>query len=301
MGVMSTPEHLTDRSVLRIAGAERKSFLQGLITQDVDAAAPGAPVFAALLTPQGKILFDFFIFDDGDALLLDCDAQAAPALAKRLSLYKLRAAVTVEADPALRVFAHDAPFSLNGAQAAPDPRHAALGWRLVARGEGDDASRTGGASGAYEARRLALGAPEFGKDFDSGEMFLMDVNYDALSGVSYKKGCFVGQEVASRMKRKGEARKRTLIAAIQGPPPERGTPVTAGASTLGEILSGGPSPAPSDIRTSTGTSSENGGENGRALAMIRLDRWEKAAAAGTLSVANGAETVLSFPDYLERD
>ena len=284
MPAMTDPEYLKDRAVIRLGGEDRKSFLQGLITQDVDALAPTTPIFAALLTPQGKILFDFFIHDNGDDLLLDCNAETAPALVKRLTLYKLRAAVTLEQDDALGVFAATEPFAIDGKEARPDPRHEALGWRLAAKA--DDAHAQ---TGAYEARRLALGAPEFGKDFDSGEMFLMDVNYDALGAVSYQKGCFVGQEVASRMKRKGEARKRTLIVDIDGAAPERGSPVTAGESTLGEILS------------AAAPSVDKGAEKGRALAMIRLDRWEKAKAAGAVSVVNGSEAPLSVPAYLEQD
>lgn len=275
MAAMSNPEHLKGRAVIRVGGADRKTFLQGLVTQDVDALSPAAPIFAALLTPQGKILFDFIIHERGDALLLDCDRETAPALVKRLTLYKLRAAVTVEQDSALGVFAAEGPFAMDGEDACPDPRHKGLGWRLVTAAD-DNAEETG----AYEARRLALGVPELGRDFASGQMFLMDVNYDALEGVSYQKGCFVGQEVASRMKRKGEARKRTLLVDLEGPTPEQGAPVMAGESTLGEIM---------------------GGKDGRALAMVRLDRWEKAKAANTLSVVNGSPAALRVPDYLEQD
>lgn len=272
---MSNPEYLNDRIVLRLTGADRKTFLQGLITQDIDLLSPQTPIFAALLTPQGKILFDFFVYENDEAVLIDCNREAAPLLAKRLTLYKLRAAVTIEQDEALGVFAAPAPFERDGKRAAQDPRHDGLGWRALAKAEEPPDE-----SGAYDARRLALGVPEFGKDYAGDQMFLMDVNYDVLAGVNYQKGCFVGQEVASRMKRKGEARKRTLIADFNGPAPEKGTPVTAGPSTLGEILSNG---------------------EGRALAMIRLDRWGKAKAANTMSVAGGIEAPLSVPDYLEQD
>lgn len=271
---MSEPERLPDRTVIRISGDERTSFLQGLITQDMDALSPHAPIFAALLTPQGKILFDFFVIEDGGALLIDCDREAAPALVKRLTLYKLRAKVAIETDETLNVLASAAPFETERGPAWPDPRLAALGWRAVSAGPAS------GDGGFYNRRRLALGAPEFGKDFPSDKMFLMDVNYDALSAVSYQKGCFVGQEVASRMKRKGEARKRTLIIEFDGAPPDPGTPVTAGASTLGEIFSA---------------------DEGRALAMIRLDRWKKAETDGAMSAVNGREARLSVPDYLEQD
>lgn len=271
---MNEPERLSDRIVIRLSGEECKPFLQGLITQDMDALSAQAPIFAALLTPQGKILFDFFVIEDGDALLIDCGRAAAPALIKRLTLYKLRAKVAIETDETLHVLASAAPFETERGPAWPDPRLAAMGWRAIST---DPAS---GEKGDYDQRRMALGVPEFGKDFPSDKMFLMDVNYDALSAVSYQKGCFVGQEVASRMKRKGEARKRTLKVDIDGTAPDQGTPVVAGASTLGDIL---------------------GGAERRALAMIRLDRWEKAQAADTMSVVNGQEARLSVPDYLEQD
>jgi len=283
--------HLSDRAVIRVGGPEAQHFLQNLVTADIDGLEQTGASAGALLTPQGKILFDFLIHEDGDALLVDGCAQAAPALSKRLALYKLRADVTIEPAADLGVFAHDAPFAVDGAEAAPDPRHPGLGWRLVAPAKGD----AGADGGAYEARRLAVGAPEFGKDFDGGEMFPMDVNYDALAGVSYRKGCFVGQEVASRMKRKGEVRKRTLLAALDGPAPQRGAPVTAGASTLGEILS-----AETMENHANGKGTADASKS-RALALIRLDRWDKARAAGEMSVVNGAEAVLSFPDYLEQD
>lgn len=272
---MTNPEHLADRVVLRISGADRKSFLQGVITQDMDALTPEAPIFAALLTPQGKILFDFIVYEVSEDLLLDCHCEAASTLIKRLSLYKLRAAVTIAQDDSLRVFSAPEPFSIDGEDAAPDPRCKELGWRLISSSH--EASRE---TGTYEMRRLSCGVPEFGKDFDSDQVFLMDVNYDLLSGVSYQKGCFVGQEVASRMKRKGEARKRTLAINFDGAAPTKATPVTAGDSTLGEVLSA---------------------SGNRALALIRLDRWEKAKAAGIMSVADDLEAPLSVPDYLKQD
>jgi folate-binding protein YgfZ len=135
------------------------------------------------------------------------------------------------------------------------------------------------ADASYDEMRLALGVPEFGKDFIGEEVFLLDVNYDALGAVNYRKGCFVGQEVTSRMKRKGEIRKRTLIARFDGDPPPAGAAVTAGDLDVAEIQSGGP---------------------GIALALARLDRLKAAEAAGAAPAADGRKLLMTFPDYLER-
>ncbi|WP_428408580.1 YgfZ/GcvT domain-containing protein [Hyphococcus sp.] len=265
---MSTTALLTDRAVIRLSGEDRLSFLQGIVTSDLDRLKTAPALFASLLTPQGKILFDFFIVKEDDALLIDCSKDAAEALVKRLSLYKLRAKVSLEIADDKHVVASEAEISGGFA----DPRHQKLGWRAIV-GDSDFASDED-----YDRRRVALGVPEFGKDFAGDEIFLTDVNYDALNGVSYKKGCFIGQEVSSRMKRKGDVRRRTLIATFDGPAPEKGAPVTAGGSTLGEIMSGA---------------------DGRALALIRLDRWEKAKADGAAIDCGGRELRLAIPGYLE--
>ncbi|GJL91087.1 YgfZ/GcvT domain-containing protein [Hyphococcus sp.] len=266
---MNEIETLSDRTVIRLSGDDRLSFLQGLITQDVDRLAKEKAIFAALLTPQGKILFDFFVVNHGDALLIDCFAETAPALLKRLSMYKLRAKVSLEIDAALKVTASG--DEIEGGFV--DPRADALGWRSI------DLDASPSLGSGHDARRIAVGAPEFGKDFGSDEMFLTDVNYDLLNGVSYKKGCFIGQEVTSRMKRKGDIRRRTLIAEIGGTEPAKGASITAGASTLGEVLSGA---------------------DGIALAAIRLDRLQKAESEQTPITCENHELHLRFPAYLEQ-
>jgi folate-binding protein YgfZ len=253
---------LSNRAVLSLVGADASSFLQGLITQDVSREET---TFAALLTPQGKILFDFFLFPRTDGFFIDCEVSAAPALLKRLSIYKLRAKITLSEESLLAVAL---------GEGAPDPRHAGLPARaIVERGESSPIDA------AYDGLRLSLGAPEFGKDFGGEEVFLLDVNYDALNAVSYAKGCFVGQEVTSRMKRKGEIRKRTLIARFDGAAPQKGTKVTAGGEPIGEILSGG---------------------DGVALALIRIDRLREAETQGAALSAGGRMLKLTFPPYLER-
>lgn len=266
---MSQLESLPDRAVIRFTGDDRTTFLQGLITQDMNRLAHERAIFAALLTPQGKILFDFFVVTDGDALLIDCNADAAPALLKRLSMYKLRAKVALAIDDGLKVCASANEIK----EGFADPRHDAMGWRTISAQAG------AAVSDAYDLRRIAAGVPEFGKDFGADEMFLTDVNFDLLNGVNYKKGCFIGQEVTSRMKRKGDIRRRTLIASFDGAPPSKGAAITAGASTLGEILN----------RT-----------DGAALAAVRLDRLEKARAEQTPILCKDRELQLQIPAYLEQ-
>lgn len=263
---------LPDRAIIRISGGDRRSFLQGLITQDIERLTPGGAIFSALLTPQGKILFDFFVVDHGEEYFLDCPRDNANDLLKRMTLYKLRAKVNMEIDDALSVAVSENEVAENDAVRFRDPRLDALGWRTIVKKDLEPAAD-------YDARRIALGVPEFGKDFGADEVFLLDVNYDALNAVSYKKGCFVGQEVTSRMKRKGDIRKRTLIADVDAAAPTKGDVITAGASKLGDIMSAG---------------------NGKALALIRRDRWENAKKAGEAPNIEGRKLRLHIPDYLER-
>ena len=253
---------LTSRAVLSITGEDATTFLQGLLTQDL---AGDGPFFTALLTPQGKILFDFFLVPSDGGYLIDCDAGAAPALLKRLTMYKLRARVTLAAEGGLGVFVGE-----GAGRTFPDPRLPSLPVRRIS-------ARAGAPSidDAYDLHRLSLGVPEFGRDFFADEVFLLDVNYDALSAVSYKKGCFVGQEVTSRMKRKGEIRKRTLI--VQGGALEKGAAILAGDGSIGELMS---------VR------------GDRGLALIRIDRLAEARASGAPLESGGVPVNLDWPAYL---
>ncbi len=257
---------LSDRAVLRIVGEDTQPFLQGLVTQDV--ASLDRAMFAALLTPQGKILFDFLLVPAPGGFFIDCCADAAPALLKRFSMYKLRAKVAISEERDLAVAVG------GGGAALADPRHEGLPSRVVVKRENAPV-----VNDEYDDARLALGVSEFGKDFGSDEVFLLDVNFDALNAVNYKKGCFVGQEVTSRMKRKGEIRKRTLIARFEGSAPAKGADVVAGENSIGQILSG---------------------RDGVALALVRLDRLKAAEQEGRLLTADGCALQISFPDYLER-
>ena len=184
------PHRIEDRAIVAVSGADAHTFLQGLITNDVDAVAPGAPIYAALLTPQGKILFDFLIADDGTgALLLDCWAPARDALIKRLSMYRLRAKVEIGVRDDLAAFASWDGSSLPGL-VFTDPRLPALGKRSIAPSEDGSA--------AYLSHRLSLGVPE-GRDFGSDKIFALDAGLGELHGVAFDKGCYVGQELTARM------------------------------------------------------------------------------------------------------
>lgn len=195
---------LEDRAVIALSGPEARDFLQGLVTNDVRRVSPDSSRYAALLTPQGKVLFDFLIGSDGETLYLDCTAEARDALLKRLSLYRLRAKVDIVPREDLIVVwspAQDAGLSF-----ARDPRHPNLGYRAVVR-RPENSPDLGAKQ--FEALRLAEGMPE-GKDFGQDRMFALDADLEELGGVAFDKGCYVGQELTARMKHRGTARKRLL-------------------------------------------------------------------------------------------
>ena len=263
MALMADVKRLLERSIIAVNGDDAEPFLKGLATNGPPASGG---CFSALLTPQGKILFDFFITQSANGFWLDVHEAAAEALIKRLTLYRLRAKVGIELDDNHVVCVRSDYFGAN----MNDKRVIA---EKAAAGSAENYT-------TYHDDRIAYGVPEWGVDFRSEEVFPMDVNYDALGGVDYQKGCFVGQEVASRMKRKGGARKRTLIAKFDGGPPPKGSPVIAGESTLGHILSG---------------------VEGAALALIRLDRLQEAEKNSSPVECNGAAVRLRTPNYLQRD
>ena len=252
---------LTDRAVVAVSGPEARAFLQGLITNDAQKGAPGSALYTAMLTPQGKILFDFLIAESDGALLLDCRREAREALIKRLSLYKLRAKVEIVARDDLVVFAGLSGEALPGGFA--DPRLPALGTRAIAA---TSAIAAPAGTDDYHALRLDLYVPE-GDDFGSDKMFALDADLGELHAISFDKGCYVGQELTARMKHRGMARKRLLALATQsGIPLARDVSVTANGQEIGAVASVyGP----------------------RGFAIIRLDRLADAVApfqAGSAAV-----------------
>jgi len=264
---------LAGRSVLRVSGRDARTFLQDLVTNDIEALKQGEGRFAALLTPQGKILFDFFVTPDGDALLIDCNASQAADLAKRLGFYKLRADVRIadeSANLAVAAFREAPPPAQ--ALAFADPRHAGMGWRVIAAP--DELDRLGVVAGlddAYAAHRISLGVPEGGADYAYGDTFPHEANMDLVHGVDFKKGCYIGQEVVSRVEHRGTARKRIVRMGFSGPAPARGTEIVTGELAIGQMGS-------------------SAGQEG--LALVRIDRIAEAkgdikAGATALTYLNG--------------
>lgn len=198
------PTMLPDRSVLRLGGAEARAFLQGLVTQDVAAVVPASPRWAGLLTPQGKALYDFILWHSGDddGLLLDVEAAQAEAIARRLAMYRLRRAVTIEpVDLAVHWSAHRVPGR------ETDPRLAALGSRWLAPAAGDEAT-------GWRAHRLALGVTEGAAELGQDRTLWLECNAAELGGVSFTKGCYVGQENTARMHYRGKVSRRLVVAPI---------------------------------------------------------------------------------------
>jgi folate-binding protein YgfZ len=270
---MST--HLTllnNRSVLRLSGRDARTWLQGLVTNDVENIGAGEGCYAALLTPQGKIMFDFFIVPDGEALLIDCRADHTTALLKRLLMYKLRADIALnDASASLMVAAAwgDAPPPVSRAIVYADPRAEQMGWRMI--GEAQEFDLMGIESGledAYAAHRIACGIPEGGEDFAYNDAFPHEANMDLVNGVDFRKGCYIGQEVVSRVHHRGTARKRIVAVRFDGAPPAKGAPVTAGELAIGEM----------------GSSLQ-----GLGLAALRTDRLEEARIQGARLLADGVQ------------
>jgi folate-binding protein YgfZ len=272
------PAFLDDRAIIAISGPEARDFLQGLVTNDVaDGLAPGVGVYTALLSPQGKILFDFFVTEGDGALLLDCPRPSRDALLRKLKMYKLRARIEIEARDQLGVYSnlrgHPANRDVSYADRAvtfADPRLADMGMRSI----GATAEMPAQLAGVdiYHEMRLTLGLPE-GPDFGSEKIFALDAGLEELHGVSFSKGCYVGQELTSRMKHRATARKRILTVTAQSDLPQNG-PLTRGGSEIGELLS------------SYGQ---------RAFALVRLDRLDEAQ-GGTM--AGEIPVELSRPKWL---
>jgi folate-binding protein YgfZ len=252
---------LPSRAVIAVSGPEARSFLNGLLSQEVETLAPGELRFAGLLTPQGRLLYDLFVAGLEDGLLLDVAAEHRDAILMRLTMYKLRAKVELAAS-GLSVFAAWPAID----EGFTDPRLPALGSRLYASEQAATA-----AEDDYDAQRLALGVPG-PADWGTDKTYPIEANFDLLNGIDFKKGCFVGQETTSRMKRRGVIKNRMLPIAFDGPPPAFGTEVLAGTLRAGEVLSG---------------------RGGRAMALLRLDRIE-----GADLTVDGRAVSVDRPDWV---
>ncbi|MFO1103224.1 MAG: folate-binding protein [Methylocystis sp.] len=267
---------LDDRGIIEISGEDAGKFLHNLVTNDVASLKPGEARFAALLTPQGKILFDFLVFAaGGDRYLIDCPLDLAADLQKRLNIYKLRSKLTVtnrsgEFEAIAFPDMSEVP-TVDAVAIAADPR-GPLGFRAIAE---KGRIPTSNERRDYEALRIHAGVPLGGVDFAYGGTFPHEANMDLLSGIDFKKGCYVGQEVVSRMKHRGLVRKRVAKYRAQGGAPAPGEAIRAGGVEIGV----------------TGSRLE-----GEGLAMIRLDRLDDALATGATPEAAGADLSFETPD-----
>ena len=280
---------LPDRGVVKVFGEDARNFLGGLVTTDVERIAPGSGRFGALLTPQGKIVVDFLITeapgDQGGGFLLDCPRALAQSLTDKLRFYKLRAKISVEnlSDGLGVIAAWDGEASVRPDLAFADPRQPSLGLRIFAAEQlapaiAEQISAELVDASAYEAHRIACGVPRGGLDFIYGDAFPHETNMDRLHGVDFDKGCYVGQEVVSRMQHRGTARTRTVRMILDGPAPEPGAVILAGDKPIG-------------------TMGSTAGRHG--LALIRIDRAADALGAATPLTSGGLAVRLAEPADLQ--
>jgi len=287
---------LVDRGVLEITGKDRRAFLQGLVSNDVNKVGPERAVYAALLTAQGKYLHDFFITELGDAFFLDVEASRLADLKRRLLLYRLRASVDViDASERFAVSVLFGERALTGLGlpsdpgaatmlgdgiAYVDPRLLALGVRLLlpragasvlSKMEFDKSDAT-----AYDRLRLSLGIADGSRDLVVDRAILLEAGFDELNGVDWQKGCYVGQELTARTKYRGLVKKRLVPVAIHGPLPVPGSPITLGGNEVGEMRSG---------------------QDGVGIALLRLEAVDESLSTGVPLTAGNARLVPRKPEW----
>jgi folate-binding protein YgfZ len=261
---------LASRALIRIDGPDWRSFLQGLLTQDVDSLSAGEARFAGLLTPQGKLMFDLFVVGRDVGCLIDVAAVRRDALVQRLTIYRLRAKLEIAPIEGTVLAWWPAPPGDLGPSWIADPRLPALGLRGYGASPPLGAGRTDEA--AYDAHRLVLGVPDPAGDAPAETTYPIEANFDLLAGIDFKKGCFVGQETTSRMKRRGAIKTRMLPITFDGSAPAFGSEVLAGTLRAGEVRTGA---------------------DGRAMALLRLDRIE-----GAGLTVDGRPVRVERPDFL---
>ncbi len=281
---------LPGRAVLRVSGEDATKFLNGIVTSSVDRLAPGDAAYTALLTPQGKIIVDFFVAavpaEEGGGFIIDTPEVLATDLLAKLNLYKLRAKVEISARPDLTVVAAiDKQPSAELGLVFADPRHSGMGWRMVLPSEGAEAAlRDAGMTierpELWQGRRIVLGIPEGGKDFVYGDTFPHEADMDALHGVDFQKGCFIGQEVVSRVQRRDEGPRKRIVPVAFENAPASGAEIKAGDKPAGFM----------------------GSSAGRlGLAMLRLDRVQEAINEGGDVSAGNVKLTLLKPDWMPFD
>jgi hypothetical protein len=288
---------LADRGVISVSGGDRRAFLQGLVSNDIDRVNPGTAIHAALLTPQGKYLHDFFIAEAEDSLLLDCEGGRIDDLLRRLRIYVLRADVTLEdAGTTLGVSAlfgdgaaETAGLPTTAGTAAAfqdgvafvDPRLAAAGVRAILPRDGfesglEEAGFTAATAGDYDTLRLGLGLPDASRDMEVEKAILLENGFEELNGIDFHKGCFLGQELTARTKHRGLIKKRLIPVTIEGPCPEADAPVMLDGLEIGRMRSS---------------------RDGIGLALMRLEYLNKAAETGQPFTAGPARLIPRKPDW----
>ena len=260
---------LISRAVIAVGGPDWRGYLQGLVTQDVETLKEGETRFAALLTPQGRLLFDLFLVGTPEGCLVDCAAEHRPALFPRLRMYRLRAKVELAEVETLVSALWGAADAAAGF--APDPRAAGLGFRGY--GVAAPAGATLADEAAYDRHRFSLGLPG-PADWGHDKNYPIEANFDLLGGIDFRKGCFVGQETTSRMKRRGTIKSRMAPIAFEGPPPEPGAALLSGGLRAGQVCSG----------------AQDG-----AMALLRLDRLGE----GALTLEDGRPWRVAWPGWME--
>jgi len=289
---------LAERGIIAISGPESRKFLQGLITNNIEKATPERAIYSALLTAQGKFLHDFLIAQNGDVLLFDCEGPRRADLLRRLMMYRLRARaeITDETDDwtvaaligeggAAKLGLPDEPGSTvayEGGVAFVDPRLSPLGVRLILpKGKADAAldslADKRGTVQEYDSHRLALGVPDGSRDLEVEKTFLLESNAEALHAIDFTKGCYVGQELTARTKRRANLKWRLYPVEIKGVAPVTGSPVKAGEKDIGRVKS-----------TNTG----------HAMAYLRIEDAEAARSAGTPLLSGEAELTIAEPDWM---
>ncbi|MTI42288.1 hypothetical protein JM93_02260 [Roseibium hamelinense] len=281
---------LENRGLLRISGDPAHDFLQNLVTTDLSIVDKNGAAFSGLLTPQGKIQFDFFIVKSGESYLIEVDRTVLQDLKKRLTFYRLRTKVEIDvAEQAVFAVWDSEIFHLDGALVFRDPRLDELGYRVIGQKEtvSSGLQTVGGTSATfenYQLHRLKLGVPESSTDFSLSDIFPHDADMDALQGVSFSKGCYVGQEIVSRMQHRGTARKRFVKLRSKAELPEAGSDVMADGKSVGHI-----------------GSHVKDGDTSISVALLRLDKVRAALDKGATITCGEAPVEVDLPAWATFD
>lgn len=263
---------LPARGVIEVVGDDRVSFLQGLVSNDVNEAAPGRAVWSALLTPQGRWLADFFIFTDGARLLLDCERAQVPLLLQRLGRFRLRSKVALrDVSNEFAVYVSWGETLGSGPLLVADPRLAEAGWRLLSTRK----LTVSATEADYDRHRLALGLPDGSRDLEPEKTLLLEAGFDELRGVSWSKGCYMGQELTARTKYRGLLKRRLVPVLVNGSLPSPGTPVMRADAEVGTMRSG---------------------REERGLALLRLEALAETLNCGAATITAQIPSWMNLPE-----